>query len=407
MNGLIYKLKESPPAWLILGLLLTILGLMALYSISLSEGVITPSSRFFRQVVWLLPALGAYVVFLGIPRRMIHKYAYLAFLVTFGLLFVPYLSGPVAGTYRWISLGGLSFQPSEIMKWVVVIALARYLSDYNLKITRIQTLFVPIILILIPALVVARQPDIGSALILVAPILPLLYWVGARPLHIFLLIAPLVSVLTAFSYYTFTPWIVMVAVVLYLAKPRILTGLANFFANIFIGLLTPVMWGLLKPYQQERLLVLFNPTEDPQGAAYQIIQSQTAIGSGGFLGKGLTRGTQTHLKFLPEQETDFIFSVIGEELGFIVVSIILILFAVMVMDLIRHAFRSGERFSSLVLVGIATLFLCHIFVNIGMTINLLPVKGLPLPFMSYGGSFLVSCYAMIGLAGNMAVETPE
>lgn len=407
MNGLGYKLRESPPTWLILSLLLTIVGLMALYSISLTEGVITPSSRFVRQAVWLLPALAAYLIFLGIPRRIIHKYAYLAFLAAFGLLFVPLLTGSVAGTYRWISVAGVSIQPSEIMKWVAVIALARYLSDYNLKVKKIQTLFIPVILVLIPAVVVARQPDIGSALILMAPVIPLLYWVGARPLHIFLFIAPLVSMLTAFNYYTFTAWIVVVAAVLYVSKPRILTGLANFFANIFIGLLTPIMWGLLRPYQQERLRVLFNPAQDPQGAAYQIIQSQTAIGSGGFLGKGLTLGTQTHLKFLPEQETDFIFSVIGEELGFIVVTVILILFAFLVIDIVRHAYRTAERFSSLVLIGIATIFLSHIFINIGMTINLLPVKGLPLPFMSYGGSFLVSCYAMIGLAGNVAVETPE
>lgn len=407
MTGLFTKLRESPPAWLLLAIVLNMMGLLALYSISLSDGPITASSRFFRQVVWLLPALAAYLVFLGVPRRIIHKYAYLAFIVTFGLLFVPYLTGPVAGTYRWISLAGVRIQPSEIMKWVVVIALARYLSDYNLKINKIQTLFFPIILILIPAAVVARQPDIGSALILVAPVIPLLYWVGARPLHIFLLIAPLVSILTAFNYYTFTAWILVVAAVLYVSRPRILAGLANFFANIFIGLFTPLAWGMLKPYQQERLKVLFNPTQDPQGAAYQIIQSQTAIGSGGFLGKGLTHGTQTHLKFLPEQETDFIFSVIGEELGFLAVSVLLILFAILVFDMIRHGYRTGERFSSLVLIGIATLFLCHIFVNIGMTINLLPVKGLPLPFMSYGGSFLVSCYAMIGLAGNMALEATE
>lgn len=406
MRGLVTKLKESPPAWLLLAVTLNGVGLMALYSISFGDGSISSSSRFFKQLVWLLPALAAYLFFLGLPRRVIHKYAYLAFTVALGLLLVPRLTGPVAGTYRWISLGIASIQPSEIMKWVVVIALARYLSDYNLKINKIQTLFLPILIILIPAAVVARQPDIGSALILLAPVIPLLYWVGARPLHIFLLIAPLMSVLTAFNYYTFTLWILVVAAVLYLSKPRLFTGLANFFANIFIGLFTPLAWGMLKPYQQERLRVLFNPTQDPQGAAYQIIQSQTAIGSGGFLGKGLTRGTQTHLKFLPEQETDFLFSVIGEELGFLAVSVLLILFAFLVIDLIRRAYHTPERFSSLVLIGIATIFLFHIFVNIGMTINLLPVKGLPLPFMSYGGSFLVSCYAMIGLAGNMAVDLP-
>lgn len=183
--------------------------------------------------------------------------------------------------------------------------------------------------------------------------------------------------------------------------------LTNFFSNIFLGLLTPYIWGQLKPYQQDRILVLFDVSRDPKGAAYQIIQSQTAIGSGGFLGKGWGKGTQTHLKFLPEQETDFIFSVIGEEFGFVVVCLILGLFAFLILDLIRSAYKTSERFPSLILIGIATLFLAHVFVNVGMTVNLLPVKGLPLPFLSYGGTFLLSCYAMLGLAMNMSVESYE
>ena len=184
-------------------------------------------------------------------------------------------------------------------------------------------------------------------------------------------------------------------------------GLANFFGNIFLGLLTPYFWGQLKPYHQERILVFFDVSRDPKGAAYQVIQSQTAIGSGGFWGKGWGKGTQTHLKFLPEQETDFIFSVIGEEFGFVIVCLILGLFAFLVLDLIHSAYKTVERFPSLVLIGIATLFLAHIFVNVGMTVNLLPVKGLPLPFLSYGGTFLLSCYAMLGLAMNMSVEFNE
>jgi rod shape determining protein RodA len=183
--------------------------------------------------------------------------------------------------------------------------------------------------------------------------------------------------------------------------------LTNFFVNIFLGLLTPLLWNGLHIYQKERVLVLLDLTRDPLGAAYQVIQSQTAIGSGGLWGKGFGRGTQTHLKFLPEQETDFIFSVIGEEFGFIAVAFILVLFAILVLDMIQRAYRTSERFPSLVLFGIAALFMSHIFINVGMTVNLLPVKGLPLPFISYGGTFLVSCYSMLGLAMNMSVETND
>jgi len=407
MMHLLDKLKEAPLRWLFLALILNVFGLIALYSIGINAGELSLSSRFFKHLLWLVPSLAAFIFFLAIPTKIVHKYAYLAIGVIFVTLFLPYMTGPVAGTYRWISLKGISFQPSEIMKWIIVIALARYLSDYNLKIKNIRSLVLPIMLVLIPAAVIIKQPDLGSAMIVIAPIIPLLYWVGARPLHIFVLLAPILSVVTAFNYYSFIAWILLVAVVLYLSNTTFKVKFSNFFANIFIGLLAPILWAQLKPYQQERFLVLLDVSRDPKGAAYQVIQSQTAIGSGGFLGKGWGEGTQTHLKFLPEQETDFIFSVIGEELGFIAVCLALFLFAILILDLIRVAYHSSERFSSLILIGIAALFLSHIFVNVGMTINLLPVKGLPLPFMSYGGSFLVSCYAMIGLAMNMSIETVE
>ncbi|MEE9166081.1 MAG: rod shape-determining protein RodA [Candidatus Neomarinimicrobiota bacterium] len=407
MRQFFRKLKEANLRWVFVALALNGFGLVALYSIGSDAEELSMNSRFFKHLLWLVPASGAFIFFLAIPVRVIHKYAYAAFGLVLGLLFVPHLTGPVAGTYRWISFGGVGFQPSEIMKWVLVIALARYLSDHNLKIKSIRSVIVPILITLIPAVVIMRQPDLGSAIIVVAPIISLLYWVGARSFHIFILVAPILTMITAFNFYTFTFWIVLVAVILYLSNTTFRAKLSNFFVNIFIGLLTPVLWGQLKSYQQERFLVLLDVSRDPRGAAYQVIQSQTAIGSGGFFGKGWGRGTQTHLKFLPEQETDFIFSVIGEELGFIAVCLILLLFALLILDLIRAAYVSSERFSSLILIGIATLFLTHMFVNVGMTINLLPVKGLPLPFLSYGGSFLVSCYAMIGLAMNVSVEALE
>ena len=407
MINLIGKLREAPLRWLFLAILLNGFGLLALYSITTHSGELQLSSRFFKHLFWMIPSLFAFIFFLGISKRVIHKYTYAALSVMMVLLIVPFGMESIAGTHRWISLGGVSFQPVEVLKWVLIISLARYLSDHNLEIQRLRSVVIPTIAILIPVALVINQPDLGSAVILLMLSFPLLYWVGARPLHLFLLLAPLVSILTAFSLITFTIWIVAVGVVLYFTKTDLRIGLANFFGNVFLGLLTPVLWGKLLPYQQERILVMLDPTRDPHGAAYQVIQSQTAIGSGGFSGKGIGNGTQTHLKFLPEQETDFIFSVIGEELGFVVVCLILALFLYLILDIIKVAFQSSERFSSLIIFGVGILFLFHVFVNIGMTINLLPVKGLPLPFISYGGSFLVSCYAMLGLAMNMSIEGEE
>ncbi|MBH30900.1 MAG: hypothetical protein CMG71_02780 [Candidatus Marinimicrobia bacterium] len=399
------KLSTAPLRWLLYVLVLNIFGLIALYSISLGTADFSLSSRFVKVLLWFIPAFGAFLFFFGIPKRYIHEYAYVALILSIVSLFLPYLTGPVAGTFRWVSIGGVSFQPAEVLKWVVVIALARYLSDHRLQLKKVQSLLIPIIAVLIPAVFIAKLPDLGSAVIVLAPLIPLLYWVGARPFHIFLLLAPIISVLTAFNYYSFTLWIILLGSVIYFSRTKLKVILINFFGNISLGLLTPLLWNSLRPYQQERVLVLLDLTRDPLGAGYQVIQSQTAIGSGGLWGKGFGVGTQTHLKFLPEQETDFIFSVIGEEFGFMMVLSILVLFAVLVLSMVQRAYKTSERFPSLVLIGIATLFMAHIFVNVGMTVNLLPVKGLPLPFLSYGGTFLVSCYAMLGLAMNMSVET--
>ena len=401
------KLKDAPLHWLVLVFILNVFGLMALYSISQDSVTLSMSSRFVKFFFWFFPAIGTFFFFFAIPKRFIHEYSYIAVVLAFASLFLPYLTGPVAGTYRWVSLSGVSYQPAETMKWLVIIALARYLSDNRFKLKNARSMFVPIVAVLIPTVVVVKQPDLGSAVIVMAPLIPLLYWVGVKPLHIFLLLAPILSIITAFNYYTFTAWIILIAVVLYLSQTTLRVMLTNFFVNIFLGLLTPLLWNGLHTYQKERVLVLLDLTRDPLGAAYQVIQSQTAIGSGGLWGKGFGRGTQTHLKFLPEQETDFIFSVIGEEFGFIAVAFILVLFAILVLDMIQRAYRTSERFPSLVLFGIAALFMSHIFINVGMTVNLLPVKGLPLPFISYGGTFLVSCYSMLGLAMNMSVETND
>jgi rod shape determining protein RodA len=237
---------------------------------------------------------------------------------------------------------------------------------------------------------------------MIAPILPILFWVKARPFHLFLLVAPIFSVLTAFHNVSFTFWGIALLAIILLSKPKIWEGVAVFFGNIFLGLLAPVFWNFLHPYQQKRILTLFNPELDPLGAAYQIIQSQTAIGSGGLFGKGWMQGTQTQLKFLPVQESDFILSVIGEEFGFVAILTIFLLYGFILYKIMQFASIVKDRFTSIVLIGIASIILAQVFVNSAMTVGLIPVKGLPLPFISYGGSFLVSSFMMIGIVLNFA-----
>ena len=402
------SLQNFPISVILLPIVLTFIGMVALFSISVNQFGVIAITAFTKQLLFMIPAIIGFLFILFIPKYLIHKYIYLMYGLILVLVTVPFLLSTIAGTHRWINIGlPVAFQPSEFAKWIVVVALAKYLSDHNLEMKKFSTLIFPIFIALLPAAIILQQPDLGTALILLTPVLPMLYWVGSRPFHLFMLMAPIFSIGTAFHTVSFTTWAIIMGIILYLSRPNIFFGIIFYFGNIFLGLLAPLLWNGLRPYQQKRILTLFNPELDPLGAAYQTIQSKVAIGSGGFLGKGIGEGTQTHLKFLPVQESDFIVSVIGEEFGFITIAFMLIVFAFFIIKIINLAFYSKERFAGLVLIGIGTIFLSHVFVNAAMSTGLIPVKGLPLPFISAGGSFLLSCYIMVALVLKMGMEPIE
>ena len=400
--------QNFPISILLLPLILTLIGMIALFSISVNQFGVIAISAFTKQLLFMIPAIGGFLMLLFIPKYVIHKYIYLGYGIILVLVTIPFLLSTIAGTHRWINIGlPVAFQPSEFAKWIVVVALAKYLSDHNLEIKKFSTLIVPILIALFPAAIILQQPDLGTALILLTPIIPMLYWVGSRTFHLFMLMAPIFSIGTAFHNISFTTWAIIMGIIIYLSRPSLVFGILFYFGNIFLGLLAPLLWSGLRPYQQKRILTLFNPELDPLGAAYQTIQSKVAIGSGGFFGKGLGEGTQTHLKFLPVQESDFIVSVIGEEFGFITIAFMLLIFALFILKIINLAYSSKERFAGLVLIGIGAIFLSHVFVNTAMSTGLIPVKGLPLPFISAGGSFLLSSYIMVALIIKMGMEPIE
>ena len=396
--------KDASWIILLLPLVLSSIGLVALNSISYQNNasLINP---FTKQLFFLLFALFAFLLSFITPKYIIHKYSFIIY--GFGIIIVilPFFSPMHAGTHRWLDIGlPFNFQPSEFAKIFSIIALSRYLSDHNLKMKRFKSVFWPIVIVLIPALIVLNQPDLGTALVMLSPVLPMLYWAGARPFYLFLLVAPLLSILTAFNVVVFSLWAFLIGVIIFYSRTKIIAAASYFFGNIFFGLFARPIWDMLSPYQQKRVLTFLYPEKDPLGAAYQIIQSKTAIGSGGLLGKGWGEGTQTHLKFLPVQESDFILSVIGEEFGFVTIAIILIIFGYLINLIVRNSFLSKDRFSSLLLLGIGTLLLAHLFVNTAMTVGLIPVKGLPLPFISSGGTFLITSYIMIGLIMRFSIH---
>ena len=403
------KIKKSnvnDAQWKILfsALLLSTIGLVALNSISYQSTSLA-LNPFLKQLFFLFLALFGFFISFFTPKYIIHKYAYVIYGFGSILVILPFFGSPHAGTYRWLNVGlPFNFQPSEFVKIFLVIALARYLSDNSIKIQYFKSIIGPIAMALVPVLIVLNQPDLGTSLVMLSVIFPMLYWAGARPFYLFLLIAPILSILTAFNVVIFSIWALVIAIVVYYSKTNIIASAGYFFGNIFFGLLARPLWDLLNPYQQNRVITFIYPDKDPLGAAYQIIQSKTAIGSGGLFGKGWGQGTQTHLKFLPVQESDFILSVIGEELGFVAIMIILIMFGYLINSVIRNSFLSKDKFSSLILIGLSSILLAHVFVNTAMTVGLIPVKGLPLPFISAGGTFLITCYLMIGLIMRFSIH---
>ena len=398
------KIKSSPVIILIPVIFLLFLGLLSLYSIAMLQ-IESPPNAFTKQSFFLIPSFIMLFVMTILSKRLIHKYIYFFYILSIFAVLLPFIGDKVAGTYRWINFGlPFDLQPSEIAKWIIVLTLARYLSDHNLQMNHFNSNILPIIIALIPTLVVLNQPDLGTAFVMMAPILPMLYWVGARPFHLFLIIAPLLSIFSAFNVAVFSIWAFSLAIIIYISKPKLIHSIGIYFSNIFLGLIFPLVWNSLRPYQQNRVLTFINPEIDPLGAGYHIIQSKTALGSGGLIGKGWGEGTQTHLKFLPVQESDFIVSAIGEELGFVALFFMILLFLWFIYKILRLALNTNDRFSGLILIGIASIFMAHIFVNSAMASGLMPVKGLPLPFISYGGSFLVSSFMMVGLILNFGRE---
>ncbi len=381
-------------------LLLVVIGIMSIYSATYISEASIGHLKFHKQILWSVLGLAVFATAVFIPLRMLYKYAYLLYGFSILLLLLVLVIGSGAGTHRWFIFGSFRIQPSEFAKIGAVLALSRFLSKENRDLNQFRELTVAFSICFVPLLLIIRQPDLGSALVFLAISLPMLHWGGLSPVVLFILIAPLISLLSAFSYYSFFVAMILISLILFACQRGTVFFLINFLINIGVGIITPILWGTLKDYQQNRILTFLGLVTDPHGLGYQVIQSKVAIGSGGLWGKGFLDGTQTHLRFLPEQHTDFIFCVIGEEFGFIGVFFVLILFLYIVFKGLRIASIVKSKFTSLLVFGGTIILLFQIFVNIGMTVGIMPVTGLPLPFLSYGGSSLISNLFVIGLIIN-------
>ncbi len=380
---------------------------------------------FKQQIIWVVMALLIILAIVSIPGRIIFSGTYLFYGISLIMLVLAIITGVEAkGAERWIMVGGFKIQPSEFAKVGLLLALARYLSEKTVSLYNISTFFVPGILILLPFTLVMKQPDLGTALVFTAMSLPMFYWGGLTLLEMFYIISPGISLALSFlplllTYNSGTDWgfleavpwgffFLVIIAVLYLTRPPLFIWIGVIFANLLASTITTVVWNsVLKDYQKMRIISFINPQADPFGAGYQVIQSTVAIGSGNIFGKGYLQGTQTRLSFLPEQHTDFIFSVLGEQFGLIGCAAVVLLFMFLIIRGYMVTQSVRNRFVNLVAVGASSILGFHVFVNIAMTLGMMPVTGLPLPFLSYGGSFTLTVAVLMGLLLNAKLTNQD
>jgi len=379
-------------------LLLTGFGMLVVYS---TGGAV----HLTRQLLFLPAALAALITCYFVPRRFIQGIAEPAYIFSLALLALVLVVGSGPGSNRWFLLGPVSFQPSELAKLTTVILLAKQLSSLRTVTFRPKSLFLPIAICLAPAVLILAEPDLSTTIILLAVLAAMLYWAGLPALHVLFLFTPLISFAAGFSLYSWIPYFLVFTLIVF--RPAALgRALSALGVSLFFGLLSPLSLHALKGYQADRIRNFLAPWLDPHGVGWNAIQSRIAIGSGQLLGKGFMRGTQNRLGFLPNRHTDFVFSCVGEEFGLLGSAVVLALFALLISRFLFIARATRDRFDSLLCIGCAAIVACQVFINIGMLLGLLPITGISLPFISYGGSSLVLNFAIVGLLFNVAAK-PE
>jgi rod shape determining protein RodA len=406
--------------WLVIitSVTLVIVGLGLIYSVfhPHQNGFVEEVNNvyFTRQLIWVCLGLVAALIGFAVPIRYFEALAFVFYaLGTFLLILVLFIGGG-QHTQRWISLGPMKLQPSEFMKIALMFVWARVLAGQRGGADRTRKVLFALGLSLLPFLLVLKQPDLGTAIVLFVMILPVLYWRGVKGYQILFFLSPIVAILLIIhgEKITGNPWpfgiyIVFIFIIAYLKRADAKASIALVAANLGFGLILPFAWKSLKLYQQERIISFLDPGSNRLDEGWQVFQSKIAIGSGGLSGKGFLLGTQKAVEFLPAKHTDFIFSVLGEEVGFVGALLVLMLFAVLIIRALSLADKAKSEFASTMCIAIAAYFFFQVFVNVAMTTGMAPVTGIPLPFLSYGGSSLVVSCFFVGFLLNCSVRWYE
>jgi rod shape determining protein RodA len=344
---------------LLIAILISSIGAFSIYSSTYQKGM----DQWQLQIAWIVLGLLCFLFFSNFNYRRLWDTTYFLYALAITLLLLVFILGSVRlGAQRWLKIAWFNLQPSELAKLIIVIFLARYFSKKSIydisllsrKFGIFRGLILPFIFIAVPTGLIIEQPDLGSGAIIVMMFIAMLYLTGVRLRYIFIFL-------------------------------------------LVIALCMPALWHILRDYQRDRLMVFLNPNIDPLGAGYTLIQSKIAIGSGSFLGKGWLSGTQSQLHFLPESHTDFIFATFAEEWGFLGGVALLALYYLLVREGVRIAQRTKDAFGRLLAFGISLMLAIQVFVNIAMTMGFMPIVGLPLPLMSYGGSSVAVTFIALGI----------
>ena len=387
--------------WILLLLVIGLIGLgsLTIYSIELADSLEHSYQHLSVGFVGLFLA----IAIARFNYRDLLKLHWLIYLITNISLLIVMLAGASAkGAQRWITIAGFNIQPSEFAKIAVIITLAALLHNRNAK--NFSTVARTLAITAVPWSLVFFQPDLGTSLVFGIIVLTMLYWANTDPVWILLVISPLIStVVFHLSLPLWLIWIVVLVAIVFITQPfRVISTLSTLIVNLGAVELGRVFWKLLRDYQKDRLILFLNPEQDPWGGGYHLIQSRIAIGSGRLWGTGLYEGSQTQLNFIPEQHTDFVFSAIGEEWGFMGCLVLLGIFWVLCWRLIGIANGATDNFGSLLAIGVLSMVAFQVIINISMTVGLAPITGIPLPFMSYGRSSLLSSLIAIGLVESVS-----
>ena len=406
---------------------LMVIGIFFIYSSGVNSNGISVSNEYIKQIIWVCTGTVIMLVFAFMDYKRLRTLSFSIYLITLVMLLMTFFFGQVVnGSRSWFGIGSLGIQPSEISKVTTILFLSSYLSNNRNRIESIWVFITALIIALIPMGLILLQPDLGTAMVFIPVYLVMAYIAGARKRYIlFILITGVLTIVFSVLPY----WAI------YISQNKINsmilfsdTGLMKIISLGFLVIIGLGIWGylttgkfyfylvfysftvlgisysmsflarmVLKDYQVMRLIVFLDPQVDPKGAGWNIIQSVTAVGSGGVFGKGFLQGTQSHYRYLPEQSTDFIFSIISEEIGFLGNLAIILLFLVIFWRAMNVVLKSRDLFGSLIAAGMAGMIFFHFMINIGMAIGIMPITGIPLLFLSYGGSSLWTALMGIGM----------